>query len=170
MLFPALLLSQVFQVYWSSCLTPSIGVLAILGGFHVLNECHSDQTGKPKLGHLHVSHNIAEHTILNKSSKYRNLLDIYGNTDLSPIKGFNYYNLENSLMHRLGRNKSHTKLFIKKIKSNNAIKLVEIHNRPLSVIAVKKKLPKMKIIFYYHNDPLSMKGYISSEKRKKILA
>ena len=39
---------------------------------------------------------------LNKSSKYRNFLDIYGNTDLTPIKGFNYYNLENTLMHRLG--------------------------------------------------------------------
>ena len=106
---------------------------------------------------------------LNKSSKYRNLLDIYGNTDLSPIKGFNYYNLENSLMHRLGRNKYHTKLFIKKIKSNSAIKLVEIHNRPLSVITIKNKMPKMKKIFYYHNDPMTMKGYISSEKRKKIL-
>jgi glycosyltransferase involved in cell wall biosynthesis len=106
---------------------------------------------------------------LNQKSKYINTLDIYGNTDQTPLFGFNYYNLESTLMHRFGRNKFHTKEFIKKMKSSSSVKLIEIHNRPVSVLAIKKALPEVKLIHYYHNDPLLMKGFMSPRSRKKIL-
>jgi len=45
---------------------------------------------------------------------------------------------------------------IKKININN-FDLIEIHNRPLILYKLVKKI-NCSFIFYFHNDPLSMKG------------
>ncbi len=106
---------------------------------------------------------------INQKSIYLKFINIYGNTIYKPSPGFSYKNMETTFMHRFGRNKFHTKSFIKKIRLNPSLKLIEIHNRPISALMIKKELPKMKLVFYYHNDPLSMKGFISNESRKKLL-
>ena len=46
--------------------------------------------------------------------------------------------------------------------------LIEIHNRPSYVNSIKKNL-NSKIIIYFHNDPLTMKGSISIKERKNLL-
>ena len=106
---------------------------------------------------------------LNENSKFINSLDIYGNTKNDPLSGFNYHNLESTFMHKLGRNKFHTKSFIKKIKHSSLFKIVEVHNRPISALMIKDELPNIKVVFYYHNDPLLMKGFFSPDSRKKLL-
>ena len=47
--------------------------------------------------------------------------------------------------------------------------LIEIHNRPLILTGLSKKIDK-KFIFYFHNDPLSMKGSKTVNERLYILS
>ena len=46
--------------------------------------------------------------------------------------------------------------------------IVEIHNRPQLLHKLLEKV-KNRFIFYFHNDPLSMKGSQSINERIKIL-
>ena len=105
----------------------------------------------------------------NHKSIYLKCIKIYGNTSSKPLPGFSYKNMKNTLMYRFGRNKFHTKSFINEIKINPLLELVEIHNRPISALMIKKELPRIKVVFYYHNDPLSMKGFADPDSRKKLL-
>ena len=52
--------------------------------------------------------------------------------------------------------------------NNNNFDIVEVHNRPLLLFKLINKV-KSKFIFYFHNDPLSMKGSKSVKERLKIL-
>ena len=51
---------------------------------------------------------------------------------------------------------------------SNKFHIVEIHNRPLILFGLLKNI-KARFIFYFHNDPLSMKGSKSTKERLKIL-
>ena len=62
---------------------------------------------------------------------------------------------------------STTNEYIKKLTKeilNKKFNLIEIHNRPLILTGLSKKIDK-KFIFYFHNDPLSMKGSKSVNER-----
>tara|TARA_X000000368_G_C23054924_1_gene723393 strand:+ start:840 stop:1910 length:1071 start_codon:yes stop_codon:yes gene_type:complete len=106
---------------------------------------------------------------LNEKSKFKKITNIYGNTKFIPIKNFKYKNLKQTFLHFTGRNRTHTNQFIKEAKKNPNLKIIEVHNRPISVSMIKKSLPTKKIILYYHNDPLLMKGYSDEKRRKNLL-
>ena len=57
--------------------------------------------------------------------------------------------------------------FIKIYKKIN-FDIIEIHNRPLVLSYLQKRI-SCKFIIYFHNDPLSMKGSITSKERINLL-
>ena len=103
---------------------------------------------------------------INKNSKFRSTTKIYGNTDFKNYLSKNYTNIPFKKKYFQSSSKIYLKNFInleKKRKSD----IIEIHNRPsyLNYFLYFKK----KIVFYFHNDPLSMTGSISVNDRIFIL-
>ena len=103
---------------------------------------------------------------VNRYSKFKNNINIYGNTEYSDILSKKYINIpfKKRLFH--SSSKTYVNNFIKLEKKINS-DLIEIHNRP-SYLNYFKYFKK-KIVFYFHNDPLSMNGSQSIQERKYIL-
>ena len=104
-----------------------------------------------------------------RSSKYKKNNIIYGNTKSKNYLTKNYSNI--SLKSINSKFKSSTNEYcqklIKEITSKN-FNIIEIHNRPLILFRLIKKLDN-RFIFYFHNDPLSMKGSKKISERLSIL-
>ena len=101
------------------------------------------------------------------NSKYKKNINIFGNTSRNDILNKKYINLE----YNKSFFKSNTKSYIKRFIQNEYIHksdLIEIHNRP-NYIAPIKNITGAKIIFYFHNDPLSMNGSKNIKDRLNIL-
>ena len=104
-----------------------------------------------------------------KNSKYKKNNVIYGHTKSKDYlsKGYKNVNLK-SLKSKL---KSTTNEYAKRLTIeliNNNFDIVEIHNRPQLLFKLANTV-KSKFIFYFHNDPLSMKGSKSVNERLKII-
>ncbi len=104
-----------------------------------------------------------------KKSKFKNYNEIFGNTLQKDYLTKNYINIKlKSLNSKL---QSSTKEYCEKlIKIINSKKfdLIEVHNRPLILDRLTKGI-NAKFIFYFHNDPLSMKGSKTIIERLNIL-
>ena len=103
---------------------------------------------------------------INKISKFKSTTKIYGNTYFKNYLSKNYTNILFKKKYFQSSSKIYLNNFInleKKRKSD----IIEIHNRPsyLKYFTYFKK----KIVFYFHNDPLSMAGSISVNDRIFIL-
>ena len=104
-----------------------------------------------------------------KKSKYKNNNIIYGHTKSKDYLSKNYKNI--NLKNLKSKLKSTTNEYAEKLSKeliNNNFDIVEIHNRPQLLFKLTNKV-KSKFIFYFHNDPLSMKGSKSVKERLKIL-
>ena len=104
-----------------------------------------------------------------KKSKFKKNCFIYGSTKSKNYLTKNYKNI--NLKNLESKLKSSTKEYsLKLIKEINDKKydLVEIHNRPLILLNLINKI-ESKFVFYFHNDPLSMKGSKSTSERLFIL-
>ena len=104
-----------------------------------------------------------------KKSKFKKTNFIYGNTKTKNYLTKNYKNIKlKSIKYKLrSSTKEYSNKILKDIRINN-YDIVEIHNRPLILNILSKKLDN-KFIFYFHNDPLSMKGSRSINERLYIL-
>ena len=104
-----------------------------------------------------------------KNSRFKKKNIIFGNTKSKNFLTKNYVNID--LKFIKSKFKSTTNEYceklIKKINNNN-FDLIEIHNRPLILFKLIKKI-NSRFIFYFHNDPLSMKGSKSISERLFIL-
>ena len=104
-----------------------------------------------------------------KNSRFKKKNIIFGNTKSNNFLTKNYVNID--LKSIKSKFKSTTNEYceklIKKININN-FDLIEIHNRPLILFKLIKKI-NSRFIFYFHNDPLSMKGSKSISERLFIL-
>ena len=104
-----------------------------------------------------------------KNSRFKKKNIIFGNTKSNNFLTKNYVNID--LKFIKSKFKSTTNEYceklIKKINNNN-FDLIEIHNRPLILFKLIKKI-NSRFIFYFHNDPLSMKGSKSISERLLIL-
>jgi glycosyltransferase involved in cell wall biosynthesis len=104
-----------------------------------------------------------------KGSKYKDNNKIYGHTKFKNYLTKNYVNI--NLKNIESKFKSSTNEYanklINKLKLEN-FDIIEIHNRPklLSKLLVLKNT---RFIFYFHNDPLCMKGSKTINERLKIL-
>ena len=104
-----------------------------------------------------------------KSSIFRKNNIIFGNTLPGKYLTKNYKNIYlDSLKFKF---KSTSNEYIEKLISELTKKkfdIIEIHNRPLILFRLMKKVSS-KYIMYYHNDPLTMSGSKSISERKEIL-
>ena len=91
-------------------------------------------------------------------SKFKKNNKIYGSTNSKKYLTRNYINIKlNSINSRF---KSTTKEYCEKLTdriNKEIFDIIEIHNRPLIFFNLVKNI-NSKFIFYFHNDPLSMKG------------
>ena len=104
-----------------------------------------------------------------KNSKFKNNNFIYGNTSSKNYLTKNYININlKSLKTKLqSTTKEYSNNLIKEI-NKNKFDLIEVHNRPLILFNLLNKIQN-RFIFYFHNDPLSMKGSKTIEERLFIL-
>ena len=104
---------------------------------------------------------------VNKHSKFKNNINVYGNTDYSNILSKNYINLPFKKNIFQSSSKTYVKNFIKNEKKRKS-NIIEIHNRPNYLKYFKDNI-KSKIVFYFHNDPLTMNGSKKKSERMFIL-
>ena len=104
-----------------------------------------------------------------KNSKFKNNNLIYGSTKSKDFLTKNYVNIKlESLESRIiSTTNEYTQKLVNEFKNKN-FDLIEIHNRPLILFNLINKI-KNNYIFYFHNDPLSMKGSKSINERLFIL-
>ncbi|MBA1337280.1 MAG: Glycosyltransferase involved in cell wall bisynthesis [Pelagibacterales bacterium] len=102
-------------------------------------------------------------------SKYKNNTIVYGSTDFKEKFYANYKNINFSKFFFESSNIKYAQNFLKlekKFKSD----IIEIHNRPAVFNYLSKKVSKnKKLILYFHNDPLSLRGSATVNQRLKIL-
>ena len=104
-----------------------------------------------------------------RKSKFKNNNFIYGYTKSKNYLTKNYINI--SLKSISSKFKSSTNEYSKKLINEINTKhfdIVEIHNRPLILFNLVKYIDT-RFIFYFHNDPLSMKGSKKISERLFIL-
>ena len=107
---------------------------------------------KESLAKVKINDYIIYGSSINKkkiSKKYKKIF--YRSYDLG--KFFTNYNYINSFIKRF---------------ENTGINKFEIHNRPEYAIKIKKKFKNSKILIYFHNDPDSLKGSETLEKKKYL--
>ena len=104
-----------------------------------------------------------------KKSKFKKNNIIYGHTKSKDYLSKNYKNI--NLKNIKSKLKSTTNEYAEKLVieiNNNNFDIIEVHNRPLLLFKLTDKV-KSKFIFYFHNDPLSMKGSKSIKERLNLL-
>ncbi|MBD1165646.1 glycosyltransferase [Pelagibacterales bacterium SAG-MED10] len=104
-----------------------------------------------------------------KNSKFKKYNFIYGHTKSKKYLTTNYINI--NLKNIKSKIKSTTNEYADKLINDLNYKkfdIVEIHNRPQLLLKLLNKV-KSRFIFYFHNDPLSMKGSKFINERLKIL-
>ncbi len=104
-----------------------------------------------------------------KKSKFKSNNFIYGHTKSKKYLTRNYINIK--LKNLKSKLKSTTNEYAKKLiveLNNKNYNIVEIHNRPQLLLKLINKV-KSRFIFYFHNDPISMKGSKNVSERLKIL-
>ena len=103
---------------------------------------------------------------INKKSKFKSSTKIFGNTEFKNYLSKNYVNIPFEKKYFQSSSKIYVNNFIKLEKKRKS-DIVEIHNRPsyLKYFLYFKR----KIVFYFHNDPLTMAGSISVNDRIFIL-
>ena len=104
-----------------------------------------------------------------KNSKFKKNNFIYGFTNSKNFLTKNYININlKSIKSKIkSSTKEYSQKLIKEI-NNKKYDIVEIHNRPLILFNLIKKI-ETNFIFYFHNDPLSMKGSRKIDERLLIL-
>jgi len=104
-----------------------------------------------------------------KNSKFKKNNIIYGFTQSKNFLTNNYKNIKLSTIKSKFKSTTaeYSKKLIKEIAHKN-FDIIEIHNRPLILFNLIKKI-NSKFIFYFHNDPLSMKGSKKISERLLIL-
>ena len=104
-----------------------------------------------------------------KNSKFKKKNFIYGNTISKNYLTKNYINinLKNLKLKFKSTTDEYCKKLVKEI-NNRKFNLIEVHNRPLILFNLLKKIEN-RFIFYFHNDPLSMKGSKTINERLYLL-
>ena len=109
---------------------------------------------------IHVSNTI-------KYSKFRKSIKVYGNTNKKAYLSNNFKNIKISSNILFSNNKKYLQKFIN-LNIKDSPDIIEIHNRPSYVKAIKENL-KSKIMLYFHNNPSTISGSKSLNDRLLLL-
>ena len=104
---------------------------------------------------------------ITNESKFKKKIKIYGETKDKNKLLSNFVHLDVNNKIFFSKTNAYINEFVKKEKKIQS-DLIEIHNRPSYVNFIKTNL-NTKIIIYFHNDPLTMKGSISINERNELL-
>ncbi|MBD1162610.1 glycosyltransferase [Pelagibacterales bacterium SAG-MED12] len=104
-----------------------------------------------------------------RDSIYKKNTFVFGNTKYKNFLTKNYTNINISNINSKlnSTTKEYSSKIIKKIKTLN-FDIIELHNRPIMVKDFFKKIDS-KIILYFHNDPITMRGAKSVGERMYLL-
>ena len=103
---------------------------------------------------------------MNKISKFKNNITVFGSTDYKKKLSKNYINIDLKKKILTSQSKEYVqKFFDQQVNFNSEI--IEIHNRPNYI----DKLTKLnsKLVLYFHNDPISMIGSKTIVERINLL-
>ena len=103
---------------------------------------------------------------MNKLSKYKNYITVFGSTHFKKKLSKNYINIDLAKKLLSSQSKEYVKKFYE-IQAKMNPDIIEIHNRPNYI----NKLIKLntKLVLYFHNDPISMVGSKSVNERIDLL-
>ena len=103
-----------------------------------------------------------------KKSKYKKNITVFGNTNFEKKFDLDYININLSKTILSSQTKNYLNKFISfQNKYNSSI--IEIHNRPIYLNYLYKKIPNNVFSLYFHNDPLSMDGSKTVSDRKNLM-
>ena len=103
-----------------------------------------------------------------KKSKYKKNITVFGNTNFKKKFDLDYININLSKTILSSQTKNYLNKFISfQNKYNSSI--IEIHNRPIYLNYLYKKIPNNVFSLYFHNDPLSMDGSKTISDRKNLM-
>ena len=102
-------------------------------------------------------------------TRYKENIKIFGKNVEAPISE-NFIGISDTRLFYKSKNKFLAEQMVKFIKNTEERKqLIEIHNRPYLVDYIFKNLPYCPIFFFFHNDPLEMKGSKTLRQRESLL-
>ena len=103
-----------------------------------------------------------------KISKFKKLINVYGNTDYKKKFNLRYTNIELNKKLFSSQTNDYVKKYID-LEKNNDSSIIEVHNRPSYIHLINQKLNNRILTLYFHNDPLTMEGSKTIDQRKKLL-
>ncbi len=103
-----------------------------------------------------------------KISKFKKLINVYGNTNYKNRFNMNYTNIDLKKKLFSSQTNDYVQKYISLEKKNNS-SIIEVHNRPSYIHLINQKLKNRILTLYFHNDPLTMEGSKTIEQRKKLL-
>ena len=103
----------------------------------------------------------------NSKSIFKDGITVYGSTDYKEKFHGNYKNINFKKLFFESSNIKYAEKFLEYFDKKKS-DLVEIHNRPAVFNHIAKKHPNIKLVLFFHNDPLSLRGSISLKQRKYI--
>lgn len=98
-----------------------------------------------------------------KHSTFKKNMYVFGRYVSKPIRNLNF--ISSTGRNFIFKNSSYINEFVNLFKNKKEFKILEVHNRPLYVKPIKDNLLDKKIILYFHNDPLTLKGSITFDER-----
>jgi len=103
-----------------------------------------------------------------KVSKYKKYIKVFGNTEFKKLFNIKYENI--TLTNRFvgSQSKAYVNKFIE-FEKKEPSDLIEVHNRPIYLKYLSKRLNKRTYTLFFHNDPLSMEGSKSINDRDFLL-
>ena len=101
-------------------------------------------------------------------SRYKKNITVYGNTNYKRKFKIKYKNINLKKRFFQSQNKIYVEKFIK-IENKNSSDLIEVHNRPIYISLLTKKLTNRTLVLYFHNDPLTMSGSKTINERVNLL-
>ena len=104
---------------------------------------------------------------INKHSRYKNHSYVFGNIKFNKKLSDNYINIKLDKRFYESLSKQYVETFLKAEKKYQS-DIIEVHNRPNYIMQLKKTYTG-KVILFFHNDPLSMNGSMSTFDRLYLL-
>ena len=101
-------------------------------------------------------------------SRYKNSIKVYGSTYYKTSFKIKYQNIALKKVLIKSQTRSYINKFIE-YERNEPSDLIEIHNRPVYLKHLLKRLNKRTYTIFFHNDPLSMEGSKSINDRNFLL-
>ena len=106
-----------------------------------------------------------------EKSLFKNELKIFGQYVEDPIFSKDFIGIKKPFFPFMSKNLHLARKMCDEInRSKTERSIIEIHNRPYIVKLIKKNIKNSKIILFFHNDPLEMKGSKSVNDRLSLIS